>query len=58
MSFATMVVTASTLAIHTFVNALLTTLGAIVEYKWTNVKTNLVAMVPPAGHMLAGTSVM
>lgn len=58
MGYATTVVTVSTLVIHTFVNALLTTPGAIVKFKWTNVKTNLVTMVPPAGHMLVVTSVM
>lgn len=51
MSFATMVVTVSTLGTLTSVNVLLTTLGAIVKAKWTTVKTNPVAMVPPAGAM-------
>lgn len=58
MSCVIMVVTVSTLAIHTFVNALLTIPGAIVKIKWTNVKTTLVTMVPPAGHMLVVTSVI
>lgn len=58
MSFATTVVTVSTGGIPTIVNALQTTLGAIVKAKWIIVKTNLVAMAPPAGDMLEGTSVM
>lgn len=53
-----MVVIVSTLGIPTFVNVLLIILEAIVKVKWTNVKINHVAMAPPAGHMLAGTSVM
>lgn len=58
MSCAITVVTVSTLGIPTIVNALLTTLGAIVKAKWITVKTNPVATVPPAGDMLEGTSVM
>lgn len=42
----------------TTVNVPLTTLEAIVKAKWTTVKTNPVAMVPPAGDMWEGTSVM
>lgn len=57
MSYATMVVTVSTQGMHTYVNVLLTTLEAIVKAKWTTVKTNLAAMVPPAGDMWEGTSV-
>lgn len=57
MSFATMVVTVSTLGILIIVNVLLTTLEAIAKAKWTTVKTNPAAMVPPAGDMWAGTSV-
>lgn len=53
-----MVVTVLTLGIPTIVNVLLTTLEAIVKVKWIIVRTNLVAMAPPAGHMSAGTSVM
>ena len=53
-----MVVTVSTLGIHTIVNVLLTTLEAIAKAKWTTVKTNPAAMAPPAEDMLAGTSVM
>lgn len=53
-----MVVTVSTLGIPIIVNVLLTTLEAIAKAKWTTVKTNLVAMAPPAGDMWEGTNVM
>lgn len=58
MSYATMVVTVSTLGIPTTVNAILTTLAAIAKVKWTTVKTNLVAMAPPVGDMWEDTSVI
>lgn len=58
MSYVTMVVTVSTLGIPIIVNVLLTTLEAIAKAKWTTVKTNLVAMAPPAGDMWEGTNVM
>lgn len=58
MNCATTVVTVSTLGIATIVNAQLTILVAIVKAKWTTVKTNPVAMAPPAGDMWEGTSVM
>lgn len=53
----TMVVTVLTLGIPTIVNVLLTTLEAIAKAKWTIVKTNPAAMVPPAGDMWEDTSV-
>lgn len=58
MSCAITVVTVSTLGTLIIVNVLLTTLEAIAKAKWTTVKTNLVAMAPPAGDMLEGTSVI
>lgn len=58
MNCATTVVTVSTPGIPIIVNVLLTTLEAIAKAKWTTVKTNLVAMAPPAGAMLEGTSVI
>lgn len=58
MSFATVEVTVSTQGMHTTVNVLTTTLGAIVKAKWTIVKTNPAAMAPPAGVMLEVTSVI
>lgn len=58
MSYATTVVTVSTLGMPTIVNALLTTLEAIAKAKWTTVKTNPAAMAPPAGDMWEGTSVI
>lgn len=58
MSYVTTVVTVSTLGIPTIVNVLLTTLVAIAKVKWITVKTNPAAMVPPAGDMWEGTSVM
>lgn len=58
MSYATTVVTVSTVGMPTIVNALLTTLEAIAKAKWTTVKTNPAAMAPPAGDMWEGTSVM
>lgn len=51
LSYATMMVTVSTLGIATIVNVLLTTLEAIAKAKWTTVKINLVAMAPPAGDL-------
>lgn len=57
MSYATMVVTVSTLGMPTIVNVLLTTLEAIAKAKWTTVKTNPAAMAPPAGDMWEATSV-
>lgn len=57
MTYATMVVTVSTLGIPTIVNVLLTILEAIAKAKWTTVKTNPAAMAPPAGAMWEGTSV-
>lgn len=58
MSFATMVVTVSTLGILTIVNVLLTTLEAIAKAKWITAKTNPAAMAPPAGDMWEGTNVI
>lgn len=58
MSYVTTVVTVSTLGIPTIVNVLLTTLVAIAKVKWITVKTNPAAMVPPAGDMWEGTSVI
>jgi len=58
MSYATTMVTVSTLGIPTIVNVLLTTLVAIVKVKWITVKTNPAAMAPPAGDMWEGTSVI
>lgn len=57
MSFATMMVIVSTLGTPTIVNALITTLAAIVKAKWITVKTNPAAMAPPAGDMWEATSV-
>lgn len=57
MSYATMGVTVSTLAMPTIVNVLLTTPEAIVKAKWITVKTNPVAMAPLAGDMWEGISV-
>lgn len=57
MSSAIVVVTVSTQGMHTIVNVLMTTLGAIVKAKWTTVRTNPAAMAPPAGVMLEVTSV-
>lgn len=58
MTCATMVVTVSTLGMHTIVNVLLTTQEAIAKAKWTTAKTNPAAMAPPAGVMWEGTNVM
>jgi len=58
MNYAIMVATVSTRGIPIIVNVPLTTLEAIVKVKWTTVKANLVTMAPPAGDMLAVTSVM
>lgn len=58
MSYATMVVTASTLGTPTIVNVPLTTLEAIAKAKSTTVKTNPAATAPPAGDMWEDTSVM
>ncbi len=58
MSYATTVVTVSTLGMPTIVNVLLTTLEAIAKAKWTIAKTNPAAMAPPAGDMWVATSVM
>lgn len=57
MTYATTVVTVSTLGIPTIVNVLLTILEAIAKAKWTTVKTNPAAMAPPAGAMWEGTNV-
>lgn len=57
MSYATTVVTVSTLGIPTIVNVLLTTLVAIAKVKWIAVKTNPAAMAPPAGDMWEVTTV-
>lgn len=58
MSYVTTVDIVSTVGIPTTVNVPQTTLEAIVKAKWTTVKTNPVAMVPPAGDMWEGTSVI
>lgn len=58
MTYATTVVTVSILGMPTIVNVLLTTLEAIAKAKWTTVRTNPAAMVPPAGDMWEVTSVI
>lgn len=58
MSYATTVVTVSTLGMPTIVNVLLTTLVAIAKVKWITVRTNPAAMAPPAGDMWEGISVI
>lgn len=58
MNCATMGVTVSTQEIPTTANVPLTTPGATAKIKWTTVRTNLVAMVPPAGDMWEVTSVI
>lgn len=58
MNYATMVVTVLIPGILTIANVLMTTLEAIAKIKWIIVKTNLVAMAPPAGDMWEDTSVI
>lgn len=57
MIYAITVATVSTLGIPTIVNVRLTTPEATAKAKWTTVKTNPVAMAPPAGAMWEGISV-
>lgn len=58
MNYVTMVVTVLIPGILTIANVPLTTLEVIAKIKWIIVKTNLVAMAPPAGDMWEDTSVM